>query len=159
MYKKLLASLFIGASLLTISTGVHGAAVTNTTKMEEKIDITKYEVTNSEKSAYSTEDKVTLISGKAPTGTPVLIEVFGTTDLTKKGFNLDKLPTDREYIEVFSETVESGNMGFFQKQLNLVMGINKVVVDFGVDEVSPVEIIIYVYDRAPSITEIIPTKR
>ena len=155
MWKKVIVSLFIGASLFTIQNEVHGEVVTNKSKIEQKIDKTKYQLINPEKSSYSTEDKVVLVSGKAPSGTSVSIEVYGTTDITKKNFNLDKLPSDKYYIEVFSESIKVGNMGLFQKQLNLVMGINKIIINYGVEEVPKEELIIYVYDKAPSLKEII----
>lgn len=155
MWKKVIVSLFIGASLFTIQNEVHGEVVTNKSKIEQKIDKTKYQLINPEKNSYSTEDKVVLISGKAPSGTSVSIEVYGTTDITKKNFNLDKLPSDKDYIEVFSESIKVGNMGLFQKQLNLVMGINKIIINYGVEEVPKDELIIYVYDKAPSLKEII----
>lgn len=155
MWKKVIVSLIIGASLLTISNGVYAAKTTNTPKIEQKIDKTKYQLINPEKSSYSTEDKIVLISGKAPSGTSIGIEIYGTTDITKKNFNLDKLPSNKDYIEIFSETIKSGNMGFFQKQLNLVMGINKIIINYGVEGVPKEEIIIYVYDKAPSLREII----
>ncbi len=179
MWKKILASLFIGASLFAISSTVHSAALTNTTnatkteqttktdqttkteqttktdqttkteqttktdqagKTEPKVDISKYQVINPEKNAYSTEDKVAFINGKAPSGTSIVIQVYGTT---RKNFDLLTLPTEDDYIEILSETVKSGNLGFFDKQLELVAGINKIVIDFGVEEVPTVEIIVY----------------
>lgn len=155
MWKKVIVSLFIGASLFTIQNEVHGEVVTNKSQIEQKIDKTKYQLINPEKNSYSTEDKVVLISGKAPSGTSISIEVHGTTDITKKNFNLDKLPSDKDYIEVFSESIKVGNMGLFQKQLNLVMGINKIIINYGVEEVPKEELIIYVYDKAPSLKEII----
>lgn len=182
MWKKVLSGLFIGVSILTVSSGVYSAPTsipasalvpptsipasallppTNSIKTEQKteqeIDKTKYQVTNPKKDDYSTEDRIVAINGKAPTGTSVSIEVYGTTDLTKKNFNLDKLPSNKDYIEVFSETIKSGNMGLFQKELNLVMGINKIIINYGIEEVSPEERIIYVYDKAPSLTDIRPT--
>lgn len=141
MWKKILASLFIGASLLAISSVGHANALTNTTKSEQKVDISKYQVINPEKQAYSTENKVAFINGKAPSGTSVVIQVYGTT---RKNFDLIKLPTEDDYVEVLTETVKSGNMGFFDKQLDLVTGINKIIIDFGVDGVPTVEIIVYV---------------
>lgn len=155
MWKKIIVSLFIGVSLFTIQNEVHGEVVNNKPKIEQKIDKTKYQLINPEKSSYSTEDKIVLISGKAPSGTSISIEIYGTTDISKKNFNLDKLPNDNDYIEVFSETIKSGNMGFFQKQLNLIMGINKIIINYGVEGVPEEELIIYVYDKAPSLKQII----
>ena len=45
-----------------------------------------------------------------------------------------------------TDSVISGNMGFFQKQLDLVRGINKINIDFGVEGVANKEIIVYKYD-------------
>lgn len=141
MWKKILASLFIGASLLAISSVGYSAALNNTTKAEHKVDLSKYEVINPEKSPYSIEDKVVFINGKAPSGTSIVIQVYGTT---RKNFDLITLPTEDDYIEVFTDTVKSGNMGFFDKQLDLVTGINKIIIKFQVEGVPSVEIIVYV---------------
>ncbi|MBU5424785.1 hypothetical protein KQI41_00065 [Tissierella pigra] len=144
MWKKILASLFIGASLLAISSVGNAATEDAKINTEQKIDITKYQVINPEKKAYSTEDKITFINGKAPSGTEVTIEVYGTTDLTRKNFDLLKLPDEDDYIEISSDTIKSGNMGFFDKELELVTGINKIIVIFEVEDVPPIEIIVYV---------------
>lgn len=109
-------------------------------------DSTKYDLINPEKISYSTMDRVVLINGKAPSGTNVAIDVYGTTDLTRKNFNLDKLPTENDYILIKTEEATSGNLGLFQKKLDLVRGVNKLVIDFGVEEVEPIEVIIFVYD-------------
>ncbi len=53
-----------------------------------------------------------------------------------------------------TDTVKSGNMGFFQKQIDLVLGINKIIITFDVEELSPEELIIYVYDKTKAETEI-----
>lgn len=111
-------------------------------------DANKYQVLSPSKSSFSITDKVYLINGKAPTGTDVTIEVYGTTDLTKKNFNLNHLPSKDDYIRLSSETVTSGNMGFFQKQINLILGINKVVVSFDAEGVADQEFIIYVYNKS-----------
>ncbi|MSU02795.1 hypothetical protein [Tissierella pigra] len=144
MWKKILASLFIGASLLAISSVGNAATEDAKINTEQKIDITKYQVINPEKKAYSTEDKITFINGKAPSGTEVTIEVYGTTDLTRKSFDLLKLPDEDDYIEISSDTIKSGNMGFFDKELELVTGINKIIIIFEVEDVPPIEIIVYV---------------
>ncbi|MDR7871313.1 MAG: hypothetical protein RIN55_10655 [Tissierellaceae bacterium] len=151
MFKKLVVCFLI--ALCFISIGVF-----NDTVYASEIDVTKYEVLNPTKSSFSITDKVYLINGKAPTGTDVTIDVYGTTDLTKKNFNLDRLPSEDDYIENFSETVTSGNMGFFQKQIDLVMGINKVVVNFNVEGVSPKEYIILVYDESIAQSKLIDAR-
>lgn len=144
MWKKILIGLFIGTSLFAVKSNVYAANTTNATKIEQKVDLTKYQVTNPEKHAYSTEDKVAFIHGKAPAGTSITIQVYGTTDLTRKNFNLLKLPAADDYIEVFSETIKSGNMGLFDKQLDLVTGINKIIIKFDVEDVPSREIIVFV---------------
>lgn len=140
MWKKIVASLLIGLSLFSFSTSGYATNI---------IDTSKYAIINPEKLSYSTADKVILINGKAPSETEVIINVYGSTDitLTRRTFNLNNLPTEKDYILNVSEKVTSGNMGLFQKQMNLVKGINKLVIDYGVEGVAPVEIIVYVYDR------------
>lgn len=159
MWKRLLVSLFIGISLLGINSVGHSIEVTNKSNMELKVDGKKYEITKPEKMSYSTEDKIALINGKAPVKTSITITVYGTTDITKRNFNLEKLPTDKDYVEIFTETIKSGNMGLFQKQLDLVMGINKIIIDFNVEGEEPREIIVLVYDKAPTLSEIILSAR
>lgn len=158
MWKRLLVSLFIGMSLLGINSVGHSVEATNKSNIEAKADGNKYEITKPENISYSTENKVALINGKAPVKTSITITVYGTTDITKKNFNLDKLPTDKDYIEIFTETIKSGNMGLFQKQLDLVMGINKIIIDFNVEGEDPKEIIVFVYDKAPTLSEILSEK-
>lgn len=144
MWKKFLVFVFICASLMSISSVGHASSANN-----------KYRVTNPGKTAYSTEEKVAFINGKAPAKTNVTIRVYGTTDMTRKNFNLNNLPSNKDYIEIFRETITAGNMGFFQKQLDLVMGVNKIVITFSGNGVKPHEIVVYVYDKAPTLAEIL----
>ena len=72
--------------------------------------------------------------------------VYGTTDLTRKNFNLDKLPTDNDYVLINSESVKAGNLGFYQRQMDLSNGINKIIVNFE-NQDSKMEFIVYFYDR------------
>lgn len=157
MWKRLLVSLFIGVTILAFNPVGNSVEATNKSNIELKTDGKKYEITKPEKLSYSTENKIALINGKAPAKTSIMIKIYGTTDVTKKNFNLDKLPTDKDYIEIFEETIKSGNMGIFQKQLDLVMGINKIVIGF--EGEGPKEIIIYVYDKAPTLAEILLSAR
>lgn len=133
-----MASFLIVLTIISFSTFSYGASAP------------KYEVLNPEKDSFSTRNKVILINGKAPTGTEIDIEVYGTTDLTKKNFNLDRLPSEDDYIKIVTESVKAGNMGFFQKELNLILGINKVVINFNVKGLEPKEFIIYYYEPAGS---------
>ena len=150
MWKRIIACIMIMLSLISISTLSYATIV----------DASKYEILNPEKSSYATEEKVVLINGKAPSGTEVTIDVYGTTDIAidgttntgRKNFNLDKLPAEDDYILLATEKVSSGNMGLFQKQMDLVKGVNKVVINFDVEGIDPVEIIVYVYNRSRIVT-------
>lgn len=177
MWKKVLTSFFIGATLFTMSPVVQAADMDKVT-IEQNIlienheqdlfiarrsggkrtlttNIPGYEVINPDRDSFSTETKVALINGKAPAKTPITIKLYGTTGGNAGNtFNLNKLPSSKDYIEVSSDTIYSGNLGFFQKQQDLVMGINKIVIDFGAKDVKPIEIIVYVYEKAPSLTDI-----
>jgi hypothetical protein len=148
MWKKIIACMLIMLSLISISTLSYATTV----------DASKYEILNPEKSSYSTEENIVLVNGKAPSGTEITVNVYGTTDnngvrnARETSFNLDNLPTEKDYILKATEKVTSGNMGLFQKQMDLVKGINKVVIDFGVEGIDPVEIIVYVYNRSKIVT-------
>ena len=152
MWKKILTGLFIGVSLFAISSVGYASGLTNTTKLdnkvdqkiEQKVDITKYYLTEPTNEAYTIYDKITFINGKAPAGTSIAIEVYGTTDLTRKSFDLSKLPTAKDYIQVYKETIKAGNIGTFEKQLDLVTGINKIIIRFEVEGVQPIELIVLV---------------
>ena len=134
MKKKYIVGLLLIITILSIVSFGNASAQT-------------YEVINPEKKAYSTMNKVVLVNGKAPTGTTITIDLYGTTDLTRKTFNLGNLPKDEDYIKRLTESATSGNMGFFQKELALVLGVNKVVIQFDETDLSE-EIIIYVYDKS-----------
>jgi len=164
MLKKVIAGLVIGISIMTISSYGHAQEVTDNievidhievtdeaideaidnAKVEEEVDLSKYRIIKPEKKAYSIEDKIEFINGIAPPGTTITVEVYGTTDLTRKNFNLLFLPSEDDYIEVSTDTLVSGNSGTFSKQLELVTGINKIIIKFGVEGVPDEEIIIFV---------------
>lgn len=136
MIKKIALTLFVFFAIISFSFKSHA-----------QIDVSKYEVISPLESSFSTTDKNIFINGKAPTGTDVNIDVYGTTDLTKKNFNLSKLPEEKDYINIDDIVVTSGNMGFFQNEISLVLGINKIILDFGIKEIEPKEYIIYLYDK------------
>lgn len=138
MLKRFIACIMIALSLLTF---------TNFSYASNVVDASKYEILNPEKISYSTRDRVVLINGKAPAGTEITINLYGTTDLTRSRFNLDKMPTQDDYILLSTEGITSGNLNLFQKQLDLVKGINKIMINFGVEGVENKEIIVYVYNR------------
>lgn len=170
MWKKLMASFFIGTSLLLLGGNAHAAVkdpvkidqtklvneikTQNVKTIEKNSKELEYEIINPEKLSYSTDEKIALINGKAPAKSKIIIKVLGTTDLSKKTFNLEKLPEEKDYIEISKEDLIVGNLGIFQKKLDLVMGINKILVDFNTENVENVEIIVYVYEKAPSISEV-----
>lgn len=135
MFKKILISLFVFFTIISFSFKSHA-----------EVDTTKYEIISPVESTFSTTDANVFINGKAPTGTNVNIYIYGTTDLTKKNFNLSKLPNEEDYINIDQVTAISGNMGFFQNEIPLVLGINKIRLDFGIEGLEPKEYIIYVYD-------------
>lgn len=144
MWKKIIAGLIIGIGIIALSSYGHAQKATDNVKVEQEVDLSKYQIIRPDKRAYSIEEKIDFINGIAPPGTTITIEVYGTTDLTRKNFNLLVLPSEEDYIEVYSDTIVSGNSGTFSKQLELVTGINKVIIRFGVEGVPAEEIIIYV---------------
>lgn len=107
----------------------------------------EYEILNPEKDTFSTRNKVVLVNGKAPTDTKIVMDIYGTTDLTRKNFNLANLPKDEDYIKRLTEEVKAGNMGFFKKEIELILGVNKIVVKFDRTDIAE-EIVIYVYDQS-----------
>ncbi len=137
MRKKLITGLL--ALLLVFSSGLATYA-------------SDYQILNPNRKAYSTRNKVVLLNGRAPTNTRVIIDLYGTTDLTRRNFNLGNLPRNRDYIRRSSTETRSGNMGYFQKELNLTPGVNKINVSFrslrGGQTRASEEIIVYVYDHA-----------
>lgn len=137
MWKKLLIAFLLCASIMAFSTVSHASSGVS-------VDKGKYEVINPAKRSFTSKNKVTFVNGKAPSGTKIDIKVYGTTDLTRNNFNLHNLPKKDDYIESHSYGVTAGNMGFFDKQLKLVSGINKVIVDFNAGGVPNIEIIILV---------------
>lgn len=158
MWKKVLTGFFICSALLTVNSEVYATDGTNSNvnnskneitieKKEVKLeatDLLKYQITSPEEKLFTSRDKFAFINGKAPTGTIISIRVYGTTDLTRKVFNLSRLPKAEDYIEIHEEDIEVGNMGFFDKQLELVTGINRILISFNVEGVPSEEIIIFV---------------
>ncbi len=116
------------------------------------VDLSKYDIIHPTELQVKTTDKNMITSGKAIAGSAVYIKLYGTSDLNKKSFNLEKLPKDDQYILLSEETVVTGNMGFFQKQLTLVGGINKIEIKFADENIAPVNIIVYVQEKASGTT-------
>ncbi|HZH92767.1 MAG TPA: hypothetical protein VFD79_01580 [Tissierellaceae bacterium] len=143
MFKRTLASLMIMMAVLGFASFAHASTVTTGNAISTRTD---YEIIKPEKEIYSSSERVVLINGRAPSGTEITVELYGTTDLTRRSFNLDRLPAHEDYILIKSDSVTSGNLGFFQKQMDLVRGINKLVIDFGVEGVEDKEFIVFKYD-------------
>ncbi len=124
------------------------------TEKISKAEAAKYSITKPEKKAFSIEKKVSFVNGVAPAGTNITIKVYGTADLTGKKYNLAALPKKpEEYIQLATHDVVVGKLGVFDKQLDLVTGINRVVVDFNVEGQEPVEWIIFVHPMDPKTEE------
>ena len=143
MRRRIVFSLFILMIVLTLPNMGYAAS----SSARRNVDRNKYQVIIPNDPTTSTREKVALISGRAPEGTNIVIEVYGTTDLTGRNFNLNKLPKDTDYILISSETIKSGKLGF-AKEVELVNGINKVIIIFKVNGIPQVQKIIYVYDKA-----------
>ncbi|MCR3955665.1 MAG: hypothetical protein NUK57_05160 [Gudongella sp.] len=143
MFKRTLASLMIMMAVLGFASFANASTVITGNAITTRTD---YEIIKPERSVYSSSERVVLINGRAPSGTEITVKLYGTTDLTRRSFNLDRLPSPEDYILISSESVTSGNLGFFQKQMDLVRGINRLVIDFGVEEVEDREFIVYKYD-------------
>lgn len=93
-------------------------------------DNNKYQVISPEENVSGIQDKIILISGKAPRGTTVIIDAYGTTDMTRSNFNLENLPGEKDYIKRYSETIKIGSLEGFSKQMELILGVNKIVITF-----------------------------
>ncbi len=109
MKRRIILSLFVLIMVFTIPNMSYAASsrIRNTNN--------RYQVNVPEESTLATGEKVAVISGKAPEGTSIVIEVYGTTDLTGKKFNLNKLPSAKDYILISSETIKSGSVGLARK--------------------------------------------
>lgn len=160
MMKKILVSLILAIAIFGFVKVGHATGTAIEAPVTEQVVIApeiaaQYQIIKPDKNIYSSSERVVLINGKAPSGTEVTINIYGTTDLTRRSFNLERLPSEQDYILLVTEKVTSGNMGFFQKQLDLVRGINKIVIDFGLEGLDKSEFIVYTYDLRR--TEVRPT--
>lgn len=138
MLKKIMISLLVLFAIINIGSISEATGV----------DLSKYEIINPVEQSSSTLEKNILVNGKAPTGTNISIDVFITTDLTRKNFDLSKLPENKDYINRETVSLKAGNMGYFQHEISLGLGINKISLDFGVEGLEPREFIIYVFDNS-----------
>lgn len=136
MWKKLLAILLVLLAVFSISKVGYTASVNNKSR---------YQVITPEKDYSATKKKTVLISGKAPQGTEIIIEVYNAIDLTGKNYSLTRLPKDEDYVLVSSKTIKSGAAGFGE-EIELILGVNKIVVKFNVNGIPSVEKIFYYYE-------------
>ena len=152
MWKKTIASLLILIVIISISTAGYTASMSKT---KPKVDLSKYQINTPKEDSSPSNKKTVLISGNAPKDTNIVIEVYGAVDLTGKNYTLAKLPKDEDYILISSQTIESGDAGGFGEEVELIMGINKIIITFKVDGVPSEEKIIYYYE-AEQIDKISP---
>lgn len=146
MYRKLMIVLVVMIMIFSISTAGFAASINNTKPKATKVDTTKYQVITPEESSSSTTKKVVLISGKAPEGTNIIIDVYGAIDLTGKNYSLAKLPKEDDYTNISSVTIKAGDVGFGE-EVELILGINKIIITFDVQGVPSVEKVFYCYEK------------
>lgn len=144
MWKRIASSLLVFIVIFSLSTVGYAASSTNAKRKTTKVDPSKYQVNTPEEDSSSNK-KTVLISGKAPEGTNIIIEVYGAVDLTGKNYTLAKLPKNEDYILISTQNIKSGRAGFGE-EIELIMGINKVIVTFNVKGVPSQERIIYYYE-------------
>lgn len=111
----------------------------------DDVDSSKYQVILPEEEASAYKNKVMLVSGKAPVGTNISIELYGVVDLTGSKYSLVNLPNEEDYTLVSTLDIESGPLGFAE-EIELISGINKIIVNFNVEGVSSIERIVYYYE-------------
>lgn len=150
MWKKLTISLFIFAIIIFISSVGFAASTNNTKPTVNKIDATKYQIITPEENLSATMKKIVLISGKAPEGTNIVIDVYGAIDLTGKNYSLTKLPDKDAYTLISRKTIKSGALGFGE-EVELILGINKIIITFDVNGVPSVERILYRYEASQAV--------
>lgn len=143
MWKRIMASIVVMIIVFSISTTGFAASASKT---KPKVDISKYQVITPEKRSSATDNKVVLISGKAPEGTKIIIDLYGAIDLTGNNYSLTKLPAKDDYIFISSKTTKSGAVGFGE-EIELILGVNKIIITFDVNGVPSVEKILYYYEK------------
>ncbi|HHV46609.1 MAG TPA: hypothetical protein GXX53_06905 [Tissierellia bacterium] len=135
MWRRFTALLFV----LIIITSISSFA------FADDVDSSKYQVILPKEEASAYKNKVLLISGQAPIGTKVSIELYGVVDLTGSKYSLVNLPKKEDYTLISTIDVESGPLGF-AKEIELIRGINKIIVNFNVEGIAPIERIVYYYE-------------
>ncbi|NLX62530.1 MAG: crossover junction endodeoxyribonuclease RuvC [Tissierellia bacterium] len=105
----------------------------------------RYQVLLPEEAVSTHRNKAILISGKAPIDTSITIELYGVVDLTGNKYSLVNLPNDEDYTLISVVNTKSGPLGFAE-EIELMNGINKIIIKFNVEGVAPVEKIVYYYE-------------
>lgn len=141
MRKKI--TIYLSAIIVVVLiTSVGFAADTN--------DLTKYQVITPEEALSATMKKAVLISGKAPEGADILIDVYGAIDLTGQKYSLTKLPDKDSYTLISSKTIKPGALGFGE-EIELVLGINRIIITFDVKNAITTEKIFYRYEVSQAV--------
>lgn len=135
MWRKIVALLFALITITNIST----------IALADNVDSSKYQVILPKEEASAYKNKVILISGQAPVGTKISIELYGVVDLTGNKYSLINLPNKDDYTLISTADIESGPLGF-AKEVELIRGINKIIVNFNVEGIDSVERIVYYYE-------------
>lgn len=135
MWRKIVALLFALITITNIST----------IALADNVDSSKYQVILPKEEASAYKNKVILISGQAPVGTKISIELYGVVDLTGNKYSLINLPNKDDYTLISTADIESGPLGF-AKEVELISGINKIIVNFNVEGIDSVERIVYYYE-------------
>lgn len=135
MWRKIVALLFALITITNIST----------IALADNVDSSKYQVILPKEEASAYKNKVILISGQAPVGTKISIELYGVVDLTGNKYSLINLPNKDDYTLISTSDIESGPLGF-AKEVELIRGINKIIVNFNVEGIASVERIVYYYE-------------
>lgn len=132
MMKRFLIGILILSTIFINSPISHGASTNYVRRgISARIESNnKYQIISPDKDIFATSEKTVLLSGKAPAGTNITIEAFGTTDMTGKNFNLSNLPNEKDYIRRYSDTIKVGDSELYSRELNLILGVNKIVVTF-----------------------------
>lgn len=141
MWKRILSILFILMAVIIVPSLAFAS----------EGDDAKYEVILPKEEDSTYKNKVILVSGKAPEGTIITIELYGVVDLTGNKYSLANLPDEDDYTLISTVDVESGALGFAE-EIELIRGINKIIINFNVEEVISVERIVY-YNDAQQIIE------
>lgn len=135
MWRRFVALLFALITIINISSFAFA----------DDIDSSKYQVILPKEEASAYKNKVILISGQAPVGTKISIELYGVVDLTGNKYSLINLPNKDDYTLISTSDIESGPLGF-AKEVELIRGINKIIVNFNVEGIASVERIVYYYE-------------